>query len=171
MDCQFELNTIKSIQILGLDVEYFGHVSTLFRREKIQYPSRIEEIDEEDKIQKCTPVRVLAKLIGKLSTTRTQLTQASLYLKQLSDCLNIRINKEGWDTYIPWEYRMIGEIKWWLKTIKTNKPHPIITNPTYQAVITTDTSPITWGATSQVHKKRIISRFYRKKTDYIAQQT
>jgi hypothetical protein len=77
------------------------------------------------KFKKYIPVRVLAKLIGKLSATQTQFTQASLYLKQLLDCLNIRINKEGCDTYIPWEHRMIGEIKWWLKTIKTNKPHLI----------------------------------------------
>jgi hypothetical protein len=34
--------------------------------------SSIEEINEEDKFQKCTPVRVLAKLIGKLSATLTQ---------------------------------------------------------------------------------------------------
>jgi succinate dehydrogenase flavin-adding protein (antitoxin of CptAB toxin-antitoxin module) len=33
-------------------VEYLGHVSTPSRREKIEYPSRIEEIDEKDKIQK-----------------------------------------------------------------------------------------------------------------------
>jgi hypothetical protein len=35
---------------------------------------------------------------------------------------------------------MIGEIKWWMKTIKTNKPRLISTNPTFQAVITTDAS-------------------------------
>jgi hypothetical protein len=52
MDCQFELNTVKSIQIPGLDVEYLGHVSTPSRREKIEYSSRVEEVDEEDKIQK-----------------------------------------------------------------------------------------------------------------------
>jgi hypothetical protein len=33
-------------------VEYLGHVSTTSGREKIQYPSRNEEINEEDKIQK-----------------------------------------------------------------------------------------------------------------------
>jgi hypothetical protein len=57
------------------------------------------------KFKKCTPVRILAKLIGKLSATRNQFTQPSLNLKQLSDCLNIRVNKEGWDD-------TLGEIKW-----------------------------------------------------------
>jgi hypothetical protein len=55
MDCQFrkvEPNSVKSIQIPGLDVEYLKHVSTTSRREKIQYPSRVEEINEENKIQK-----------------------------------------------------------------------------------------------------------------------
>jgi hypothetical protein len=55
LDCQFrkvEPNPIKSIQIPGLDVEYLGHVSAPSRREKIEYPSRIEEIDEKNKIQK-----------------------------------------------------------------------------------------------------------------------
>jgi hypothetical protein len=64
------------------------------------------------KFKKCTSVRVLAKLIEKLTATRTQFTQASLYLKQLSNCLNIRVNKEGWDIYVLWEHRMIREIKW-----------------------------------------------------------
>jgi hypothetical protein len=143
-----------------MEVEYLGNVST---------------------------VRVLAKLIGKLSATRTQFTQALLYLKQLSDCLNIRVNKEGWDIYVPWEYRMIGEIKWWLKTIKTNIPHLISINPTFQAVITTDASPIAWGATFQAVNQKVkinprkemekssqeekdLAIFFRKKEDYIAQQ-
>jgi hypothetical protein len=48
---------------------------------------------------------------------------------------------------------MIGEIKWWLKTIKTNKPRLISINPTFQTVITTDASPIVWGATFQSVKQ------------------
>jgi hypothetical protein len=115
----------------------------------------LKKLMKRIKFKKCTPVRVLAKLIGKLSATRTQFTQASLYLKQLSDCLNIRVNKEGWNTYVPWEYRMIGEIKWWLKTIKTNKPRLISINPTFQAVITTDASPIAWGATFQAVNQNV----------------
>jgi hypothetical protein len=52
LDCQFrkiEPNTVKSIQIPGLDVEYLGHINTPSGREKIEYPSTIEEIDEESK--------------------------------------------------------------------------------------------------------------------------
>jgi hypothetical protein len=48
---------------------------------------------------------------------------------------------------------MIGEIKWWLKTIKTNKPHLILINPTFQIVITTEASPIVWEATFQAVKQ------------------
>jgi ABC-type Fe2+-enterobactin transport system substrate-binding protein len=78
---------------------------------------------------------------------------------------------------------MIGEIKWWIKTIKSNKPDLISTNPTFQAVIITDVFLIAWGATFQAvnqiqekkwrnyRKKRKISRFYQKKVDCIAQQT
>jgi hypothetical protein len=52
LDCEFrkiEPIPIKSIQI---EVEYLGYVSTSSRGEKIQYPSRVEEVNEEDKIQK-----------------------------------------------------------------------------------------------------------------------
>jgi hypothetical protein len=95
------------------------------------------------KFKKCTPIKILTKLIK---------NSPKLYLKQLWDCLNIRISQEGRDTYYPCEYKIIGEIKWWLKTIKTNKPR-LMTNPTYQAVIITDVSPIAWGATFQVITK------------------
>jgi hypothetical protein len=40
-------------------VEYLGPISTTSRGEKIQYPSRVEEVDEKDKIKKCTSVRIL----------------------------------------------------------------------------------------------------------------
>jgi hypothetical protein len=33
-------------------VEYLGHVCPTSRREKIEFPSRFVEIDEEDRIQK-----------------------------------------------------------------------------------------------------------------------
>jgi hypothetical protein len=126
-------------------------------------------LPEEIKYKKCTSVRILAKLIGKLSATRTQFIQASLYLKQLSDYLNIRVNKEGWDTYVLWEYRMISEIKWWLKTIKTNKPHFILFNPTFQAVITTDASPIVWGATFQAVNQNVRINL-RKEMEKLSQE-
>jgi hypothetical protein len=40
------------IQIPGLNVENLGNVSTPSRGEKIQHPSKVEEFNEEDKIQK-----------------------------------------------------------------------------------------------------------------------
>jgi hypothetical protein len=55
MDCEFrkiEPIPIKSIQIPRMDVEYLGHVSSTSGGEEIQYPSRVEEGNEEDKIQK-----------------------------------------------------------------------------------------------------------------------
>jgi hypothetical protein len=55
MDCKFrkiEPNSVKSIQIPWMDVEYLGHVSTTSGGEKIQHPSRVEKVSEEDKIQK-----------------------------------------------------------------------------------------------------------------------
>jgi hypothetical protein len=33
-----------------MDVEYLGPIGTTSRGEEIQHPSRVEEIDEEDKI-------------------------------------------------------------------------------------------------------------------------
>jgi hypothetical protein len=67
----------------------------------------------------------------------------------LSNSLNSTINQWGWDTYYLWEYKIIGEIKWWQKTIKFNHPRLISTISNPQAVITTDASPIAWGATSK----------------------
>jgi hypothetical protein len=129
--------------------------SNLLEERKPNILQELKKSMKRIKFKKCTPVRVLAKLIGKLSATRTQFTQASLYLKQLSDCLNIRVNKEDWDTYVPWEYRMIGEIKWWVKTIKINKPHLISINPTFQAVVTRDASPIAWETTFQAVNQNV----------------
>jgi hypothetical protein len=117
--------------------------------------SNVEEIIEEDKIQKMHPsqnvIQADRETISYSNPSYTSLTLP----QQLSDCLNIRVNKEGWDTYVPWEYRMIGEIKWWIKTIKTNKPCLISINPTFQAVITTDASPIAWGATFQAVSQNV----------------
>jgi hypothetical protein len=87
LDCQFgeiKPNLITSIQIPRLDLEQYRYDSSTSERTPIKHPSRIEE-GEEKKIycKKCTSVRELARIIGKLSATRIQLSQASLYLRQL----------------------------------------------------------------------------------------
>jgi hypothetical protein len=70
--------------------------------------------------KKCTSVRELARIIGKLSATRIQFSQASLYLRQLSNSMSSTVNQWGWDTYYLWEYKIIGETKWWQRTIKSS---------------------------------------------------
>jgi hypothetical protein len=60
------------------------------------------------------------------------------------------------------KYRIIGEIKWWQKIIKFNHPHLISTIPNPQAVITTDASPIVWGATFQIVEQNIKIKEKRK---------
>jgi hypothetical protein len=55
MDYEFRKikpNSLKSVQIPRMDVEYLGPISTTPGGEEIQHPSRVEEIDEENKIQK-----------------------------------------------------------------------------------------------------------------------
>jgi hypothetical protein len=93
--------------------------------------------------------------IGKLSATSIQFSQASLYLRQLSNSLSSTVNQWGWDRYYLWEYKIIGEIKWWQKIIKFNHPHIISTISNPQVVITTDASPIAWGTTFQIMEQNI----------------
>jgi hypothetical protein len=99
-------------------------------------------------------------------------TQTSLYLRQLSNSLSSTVNQWGWDTYYLWEYKIIGKIKWCQRSIKFNHPRLISTISNPQRVITTDASPITWGATFQVVEQNIKINEKRemKKPIYIAPQ-
>jgi hypothetical protein len=56
------------------------------------------------------------------------------------------MNQWGWDTYYLWEYKIIGKIKWWQKTIKSN--HPRLISTMYA-------SPIAWGITFQIMEQNI----------------
>jgi hypothetical protein len=59
----------------------------------------------------------------------------------MSQCLNERVNQEGWNMWCPWTYRIIGEIRWWNQTIKTNHPRSLTKPIPPQVVITTDAAP------------------------------
>jgi hypothetical protein len=126
-------------------VEYLGHINPTSRGEKIQHPSRIEEADEKDKIQK----------MHLNSGTRQADRETISYPDSIYPSLIIPQTTIGLPEYQSQQGEM-GHIRpmgiqddLWLKTIKTNKPRLISTNPTFQAVITTDASPIAWGATFQ----------------------
>jgi hypothetical protein len=78
--------------------------------------------------------------------------KAFLYLKRLSIILHTCVNEEGWDTWTPWSYRTLAELRWWSNTITENNFHSIVKDPPPQVVITTDAAPEAWGATLQIVK-------------------
>jgi hypothetical protein len=91
-------------------------------------------------------VRWLATLIGRLNFLRAQATDALLHLTRMIRTKNAAVKREGWKGGVRLTPFLLGEIKWWLWTIKLNKPHTWA-NRNPSATLTTDASPWGWGAT------------------------
>jgi ribonuclease HI len=89
--------------------------------------------------------RYLAKLIGKLQSTKFQHSQASLFLHAL-DRLKRQMQVRGWDARAPMQGEaVLAELAWWKTTLAANAPRSIATLAP-QASLWTDASPIGWGA-------------------------
>jgi ribonuclease HI len=91
-------------------------------------------------------VRWLAALIGQLNFLRTQFPEALLHTGRLITTKNAAVRREGWKGGVRMTPFLHGELKWWAKAVRFNKPRPWETPPT-SATLTTDASPWGWGAT------------------------
>jgi ribonuclease HI len=113
------------------------------RTELLQILFQTMEKAEKREQMRC---RQLASLLGSLNFLRTQFPMASLYMSQLNATRTRAVKKSGWDGMTTLTPTILGEIKWWIKTINHNQPHswaPLETTTT----LTTDASPWGWGAT------------------------
>jgi ribonuclease HI len=91
------------------------------------------------------PVRDLAGLIGRLNFLRLQYPEASLHLKQL-DGLKVRtVQERGWNAVCTVTPKLAGDLKWWAAAVSRNTPHSLH-RPPVVASLTTDASPVGWGA-------------------------
>jgi hypothetical protein len=90
-------------------------------------------------------VRKLAKLIGRLNFLRFQFPEASLHLKHL-DALKVEtVRKKGWDAACTVTPQLCGDLKWWAAKVSSNIPRSL-QRPPVTATLTTDASPVGWGA-------------------------
>jgi ribonuclease HI len=95
-----------------------------------------------------TPVRNLASLIGRLNFLRLQFPDASLHLKELDDLKVRTVQKGGWDSVCTVTPQLSGNLKWWAAAVNDNSPRSLY-RPPVTATLTTDASPVGWGAVLQ----------------------
>ncbi|KAA6367189.1 MAG: putative reverse transcriptase, partial [Streblomastix strix] len=99
-------------------------------------------------IQKQTLVKVkaLASFIGKLNFRRMQIRRGGLHMSKLNKVKSWGELKKGWISKLYINRSTLQEIYWWKKKKEENKPiRPTIHQP--QAILTTDASATSWGAT------------------------
>jgi ribonuclease HI len=90
-------------------------------------------------------MRRLAGLLGSLSFLRLQIRDASLHTLQL-DKIKVRaVRTGGWPGYARMTPRAQGDLKWWARKLTLNEPR-LWLPPPRAVLLTTDASPIGWGA-------------------------
>jgi ribonuclease HI len=93
-------------------------------------------------------VRAFAGMIGGLSATRVQFSQASLYLTSMYRLLSVATRTVGWDGSVVLSRALLPQLRWWQRQLQASLPRriqPFV--PT--ATIDTDASDTGWGATLQ----------------------
>jgi ribonuclease HI len=103
--------------------------------------------------QRCR-TRDLAALIGNLNFLRFQTPEASLYLARLDLTKQQAVAHFGWSGYCTLNPSLLGEIKWWTRTVIQNRPHQLETWPV-SSTLTTDASPWGWGATLEFGRSKL----------------
>jgi hypothetical protein len=90
-------------------------------------------------------VRDLATIIGKLSATRAQHEEASLYLAKMNRMKSVAVHSGGWNGKVKLSQVLLADLAWWRRAIRENKPNNIMA---FQPTVTvwTDASTTGWGA-------------------------
>jgi ribonuclease HI len=100
------------------------------------------------------PVRELATLLGELNFMRLQVPEGALHTKRLDSTKARAARTQGWDGTCTPNPSLMGELKWWNKTLTVNEPRRVIQYPV-AAILTTDASPGGWGAVLMVEQESI----------------
>jgi hypothetical protein len=91
------------------------------------------------------PVRALASFIGRLSQTRLQHREASLYLTFLNRARTSAVTLNGWDSMVRLPENVLKDLNWWLEKLQRNEPR-CVTQPPSGGDVWTDASNWGWGA-------------------------
>jgi ribonuclease HI len=99
------------------------------------------------------PTRKLASVLGGLNFLRLQMRDASLHTLTL-DTLKVRaVRAGGWEGYTQMTPQAQGDLKWWIQQLTRNAPRQWLA-PSQKAMITTDASPVGWGAVLSMDGER-----------------
>jgi hypothetical protein len=103
-------------------------------------------------------IRTLASLIGTLSSLALAVQQAHLRLSCCQAVKDEAVRLNGWEGKVKMRKEMMPELEWWDKKLETGIWMAIKTfSPSI--VVTTDASPIGWGAQIQGEKEcRLVTR-------------
>jgi ribonuclease HI len=101
------------------------------------------------------PIRELAALLGRLNFVRLQVPEASLHTQRMDQTKADAVRRHGWDGSCTPNPSLMGELKWWNRTITENTPTPVHKYP-IQATLTTDASPTGWGAVLSIGAQSVV---------------
>ncbi|KAH7822277.1 putative Reverse transcriptase (RNA-dependent DNA polymerase) [Monocercomonoides exilis] len=101
---------------------------------------------------KTVRVRDLASFVGKLSSSRFVLPDASLHLQSIFKLLQKGVLTNGWDGMMRLNASILQQIKRWRWTLRKNPRRRL--NPVFipEAVLTTDASESSWGAILRLNR-------------------
>jgi ribonuclease HI len=91
------------------------------------------------------PIRSLASMIGRLSQTRLQHRNASLYLSFLNTLKSKAVRAIGWEGRVRMNRSVLPDLLWWRQILQENIPASLL-RPTAEMEMWTDASPSGWGA-------------------------
>jgi hypothetical protein len=149
--CQMEPTQV--VDFLGWRWDCAGaHVSTVPKRKAAllaEVRRALAACQERNRVQ----TRTLAGLIGKLNFLRLQSRDAALHLQKL-DAIKVQaVRAAGWSGYAQMHPGASGDLKWWARELRLNRPRLWEPAPT-KAGITTDASPMGWGVELVMGKQR-----------------
>jgi ribonuclease HI len=98
-------------------------------------------------------VRMLARVIGRLSQTRMQHQRASVYLSKLNLMKTIAVKQAGWNGSVRLTPQVISEVGWWQHHLQRNEATNI-RSPQPSSTLYTDASPQGWGGWLTVQGER-----------------
>jgi ribonuclease HI len=142
--CQME--PLQVIDFLGWRWDLAGaHVATTPKR-RHTLMAALKDVTRLCETQACIGTRRLASLLGSLNFLRLQMPDASLHSAQLDRIKCHAVRAGGWNSHARLTRRALGDVKWWARQLTLNIPRLWCTPP-LQATLTTDASPVGWGAT------------------------
>jgi ribonuclease HI len=109
------------------------------------------------------PVRALASVIGRLSQTRLQNRNASLYLSFMNNLKVKAVKAVGWEGHVKMNRTVLKDLLWWKQVLRENAPASL-KEPTVQMEMWTDASPSGWGAVVVLPQRKIFAQGQWKNT-------